>query len=218
MVKGLDDPDKKRYSRSPGIFINQKTGTIYASVSKEGNSLGDTARTLGYIRPGRWNQIAVVFKTNAIKIYLNGVLDGFAVIKDDNPVSRNKDSLFLGGHPTKPKKCRLEVTVDSLKLYERELKPYEIQAGIRTAFGIIEPSYFHLSCFDCSLQDAKSKCVKGYKLCTSEDMYSGVWQAAHLMGWVRTVLKQTDLGYYIFVDGTEKSDVKGMGVCCRVLN
>jgi hypothetical protein len=181
-LKGVDNPEKKAFARAPGIFINQKTGTVYAYASTSDNKEGDYARTLGYLKPRKWNQIAVIYSQKAIKIYLNGVLDGFSLRTGD--FLRNKDDIFIGNHPNYIKDCKMELTIDSLKMYNRELFNYEIQAGIRTSMGIIEPSYFHLACFDCTYSEAQSKCVKNYKLCSADDLYSGVWQAAHLMGWV----------------------------------
>lgn len=113
-------------------------------------------------------------------------MDGYASISSGGDLQRNLNPIYIGGHPNYLKKCSIEMTIDSLKIYNRELRVYEIQAGIRTALGIIEPSYFHLGCFDCYYGEAKSKCVENYKLCTATELYSGVWQAAYIMGWVRS--------------------------------
>ena len=181
-LKGEDDPAKGQFKRGPGIFINQKTGTVYATVSGVDKPQGDSTRTLGYLKADKWNQVTAIFTAESTKIYLNGVLDGFGVHSSGQ--TKNNDTLYIGGHPNYRKNCSVELTIDSVKMYNRELHNYEIQAGVRTTLGIIEPSYFHLACFDCSYSEAKSKCVKNYKLCSSQDLYSGVWQAAHLMGWV----------------------------------
>ena len=154
------------------------------ALSKSDKKAGVQAKTLGYLKAGKWNQIAAIFTEKSLKIYLNGVLDGFSLAEDGGQVVRNKHPIFIGGHPNYLKTCSIEMTIDSLKMYNRELKNYEIQAGVRNPMGIIEPSYFHLGCFGCSYSEAKNKCVKNYKLCSAEDLYSGVWQAAHIMGWV----------------------------------
>ena len=185
-LKGNDSPLNKTYARAPGIFINQMTGTIYAFTSTVDNKEGDSTRTLGYIKPRKWTQVTVVFSLKSTKIYLNGILDGFST--RSTATLNNIDDVFIGGHPNYLKQCSLEMTIDSLRMYSRELFIYEIQAGIKSSLGIIEPSYIHLGCFDCTFAEAQSKCVKNYKLCTSEDLYSGVWQAAHIMGWVNFVL------------------------------
>lgn len=156
-------------------------------MSKESNKQGVQARTLGYLKPGKWNQIAAIFTPKSLKIYLNGVLDAFSLAEEGGEFSRNKDSIFIGGHPNYLKRCGIEMTIDSVRMYNRELKNYEIQAGVKNPMGMIEPSYFHLGCFDCSYAEAKGKCVKNYKLCSATDLYSGVWQAAHIMGWVVSV-------------------------------
>ena len=69
-LKGEDNPASKNFERSPGIFINQKTGTVYVYVSKKNNAEGQHARTLGYIKPNKWSQITVIFTESAIKIYI----------------------------------------------------------------------------------------------------------------------------------------------------
>lgn len=170
------------------MFIDQKTGTVYAYVSKESLDKGESARTLGYIRPKKWTQITAVFTSSAIKLYLNGVLDGYIALGSGGNIKQNNKPIYIGGHPNQAKNCSLEPTIDSVKMYNRELKVYEIQASVRQPFGIIEPSYFHLACFDCYYSQAKSKCVTNYKLCSAADLYSGVWQAAQIMGWVVSCL------------------------------
>jgi hypothetical protein len=183
-LKGEDHFKTEKFERGPGIFINQKTGTVYAYFSKESLPKGEFARTLGYVKPNKWTQITAMFTESAIKIYLNGVLDGFASVGSGGGYLRNKQPIYIGGHPNYLKACSIEMTIDSLKMYNRELHVYEIQAGVRTSLGIIEPSYFHLSCFDCYYGAAKTGCVTNYQLCSAEDLYSGVWQAAYIMGWV----------------------------------
>ena len=164
--------------------MNQKTGTVYAYQSKESLAKGEAARTLGYIRAKKWTQVSAVFTDTAIKIYLNGVLDGYTAFSLGGQVKKNSHPIYIGGHPGHQKSCSLQPTIDSVKMYSRELRVYEIQASVRQPFGIIEPSYFHLACFDCYYAQAKSKCVTNYSLCSASDLYSGVWQAAQIMGWV----------------------------------
>jgi len=75
---------------------------------------------------------------------------------------------------------------------------------------MIEPSYIHLGCQDCSLAEATTRCIDGFHLCNSLEYYSGVYQAIKVMGWVV-------MDYNIFASDSKVTnpDIKGLGICCR---
>ncbi len=51
------------------------------------------------------------------------------------------------------------------------------------ALGWIEPSYIHLGCISCTRKEAKDeKCISGYHLCTSLEVYTGAYYLARLQG------------------------------------
>lgn len=185
ILKGEDNPNSNFFNRGPGIFINQKTGKIsaYYETKENPHSKGMFAETYGKVKEGRWTHITIIFALNEIKIYLNGLLDGFETFKNQTPLQNTHD-IFIGGHESYSKTCKIQFGMNHLKIYNKELKIYEIQASVGFPFGVIEPSFIHLACYNCHYLEAKNKCIKGYRLCNMEEIYGGVWQAAQIMGWV----------------------------------
>lgn len=92
-------------------------------------------------------------------------------------------SIFsIGGYKDLKNSCNIEFSISDIKIFDRPLEDYEIQASAGSPFGIVPPSYFHLACHDCSFDEAQRNCVEGYSLCDEVDLYGGVWQAAYTMG------------------------------------
>jgi hypothetical protein len=61
---------------------------------------------------------------------------------------------------------------------------YEIQAEAGLVLGSVEPNFIQLGCFDCLFKEAQGSCITNYHLCNNVEMYSGVYQAVRIMGWV----------------------------------
>lgn len=106
--------------------------------------------------------------------------------------------------------CATSYNIDSLKIFNRALELYEIQAFVSNSLGVIEPSFIHLGCQDCTFTTAKTKCISGFHMCTGIEYYSGVYQAIIIMGW-------NELDYNIFTADSKVKDetMKGLSVCCR---
>lgn len=227
---------KKWFDRAPGIFVNALTGKIkvYVSVqNKDGtevklDSPGLPAETLGFVQSNKWTFVAVTVDKKTIRIHINGILDAIQNF-DNYKIKPDTNNIFIGGVPILNSKnkskiiknlaeevkllgnCNITYNIDSLKIFNLPLKLYQIQAFVKGSLGMIEPGYIHLSCQDCTLAEAKAKCINGYHLCNSLEFYSGVYQAIKVMGW-------SNMNYNIFAaDSTHIQDpnMKGLGVCCR---
>lgn len=168
-------------------MLNQKTGRIsafFSSKGPKGVEKGISASTFGRVKEGRWTNINVIYTKKDIRIYLNGLLDGYATFGKFTKI-QNTDNFYIGGHRNYAKQCSgFKFGMSYFKMFNRPLKIFEVQAGAGNPFGVIEPSYLHLGCYNCEYSEAESKCIKGYHLCKVEELYSGVWQAAEIMGWV----------------------------------
>jgi len=172
----------------PGIFIDQKTGRITAKITfTNGN---DTSiievNTIGRVSTTKWTNVVFSMNSKGLFLYMNGVLDGFTPLNNTvifNPV---RSPIMIGSGPSSTSICELTFRMSGLRIYDRALFLYEVQASSPNSLGIVEPSFLHIGCINCTGPEAAKKCVQGFHLCDQNELFGGVWQAAHIMGWVTT--------------------------------
>jgi hypothetical protein len=117
------------------------------------------------------------------------------LVIDDDKFKFNTENLYIGGHSNYSGACQISYYLDSLKIYNRVMPQYEIQAEAGLVLGSVEPNFIQLGCFDCLFKEAQSSCITNYHLCNNVEMYSGVYQAVRIMGWVNEpfILQLPDL-------------------------
>ena len=161
------------------------------------------AETIGNLQVRKWTFVAVSVNKNDIRIYHNGILDGVNVIETEKyKIKLNEDDIYIGGIPPLNSNnakeqgenfieitntigaCTIEYSLDNFRIFDKQLEQWEIQANVGNSLGIIEPSYVHIACQSCTYADAVDKCPDFFHLCTTTEMYSGVYQAIKIMGWV----------------------------------
>lgn len=74
--------------------------------------------------------------------------------------------------------------IDNLKIFNQVSTQFTVEAEAYGSLGTIAPSQIMIGCINCDFIDAKNSCIPSYHLCTNAEMYSGVYQAVRIMGWV----------------------------------
>ena len=107
--------------------------------------------------------------------------------------------------------CSLNMLIDKFSFYNKELKAFEIQAQSQPSLGMVEGSSLHLGCIACTKEQAATSCIRGYHLCTSMEIYSGVYNVIRSLGWV-----EWDPNIWTLNMLTESNESlnSGSAVCC----
>lgn len=207
-IKGEDNFKSNSIIRNPGLFINESSLKLKLSFANN-NGLNKSIETLGHLNANIWNNIVITVTEKKAKIYVNGVLDAILLIENGD-FSKNDYPFYIGFPKEYKDICNIEYSIDELKIYERELKTYDIQASSGNLFGDLEPDYLKIGCINCDFENAILSCYNNnYHLCTDLELQSGGLLFSHKMGW-------DNLGKPIsYSQESENSVTKGLGLCCK---
>ncbi|KRX01889.1 Concanavalin A-like lectin/glucanases superfamily [Pseudocohnilembus persalinus] len=214
--KGNDNSDENIYQRQPGIFLNTKDNTLKIFISTIGQQqvYGEFITSNARLLQNKWHLISFIKQGEKVKLYVNGILDGIKFL--DTQTLQNDGNLYVGNTPSSQQKqtCNLDMYIDDLKIYNKGLNNFEVQAEIGNQLGGIEPSALHFGCLNCELQKAIDSCIDGYHLCTTIELYSGIYQVARIMGWIEWNNKIWT--YNSFIDKLNQNQQGlGLGICCK---
>lgn len=210
LLKGDDDLLNKKYERFPGIYLSEKTGQIFISLSLTSKK-PTTISSISLIKPKTTHIITLIITDSKINLYINGILDSIKKLNNIS-LSPNNYDLFIGNHPVYLFVCQIEFVIEDFKIYDSELDLGFVQS---LAFGIfgafIEPAYIILGCVDCGVVRALDSCEGDYHFCLNTEFFSGVFFAASKMGW--DLLSESKK--FIFDSSAEHRKLKGTAVCCK---
>lgn len=185
MRKGGVDEGTGAVTNGPAIFFDACSRKLTVALGTDKVAgYGEMFQSNARLRPSQWMHVALVrlAEPKKTRLYINGILDAHA-ISEGNAV-KNKDPLYIGGEPSPTPTCNVNWLVDELKITGKAMEADELAAEASPALGGVEPSFVHLACTDCTLEEAAEKCPGEYHVCSSIDLHSGAFQVAHLMGWV----------------------------------
>lgn len=170
---------------SPTILLDRETRRLRVELASMGTDGPETETfdSNAALSRGRWFHIALVHLNGQkhTRLYVNGVLDVSHPMKGySNP---NAEPLYVGGDPAG--QCEVNMYMDELKVYSRNLTADEIQAEAAPALAGIEPSFVRLSCLSCSLDMAMGGCPSGYRICNDRELHLGGYQVARTLGWLK---------------------------------
>ena len=144
---------------------------------------------------------------------MNGILDTEAILQGG--YQENKSPLYIGNAPWMSSQCEFPFLMDELRYYSKALEEDYIQAEAAPALGGISPNFLKLGCSDCGIDEANSKCVNGYRLCTSIELHTGGYQIARSLGLLSW---DTHIWTHSALDNKKDyMSLKGLGLCCKVL-
>jgi len=219
--KGVYVAQAQEFANAPAILFSFRTGHVRASITTNTSSRGDGEFVDSNARlvAGRWAHIAVVHhaKRGSLLIYMNGILD--STTRTRGKLVLNDYPLYIGGDPFTASQCEHMIFMDELRAYARAVSPHEIQAEAAPALGGLDPSFVHLGCLSCSLEEAIRSCPTGRAICSSLELHTGGYQVARSLGWL-------DAGTHVWTEAAvmkgrqQASDsilgppLKGLGLCC----
>jgi len=219
--KGVYVAQAQEFANAPAILFSFRTGHVRASITTNTSSRGDGEFVDSNARlvAGRWAHIAVVHhaKRGSLLIYMNGILD--STTRTRGKLVLNDYPLYIGGDPFTASQCEHMIFMDELRAYARAVSPHEIQAEAAPALGGLDPSFVHLGCLSCSLEEAIRSCPTGRAICSSLELHTGGYQVARSLGWL-------DAGTHVWTeaavmkgrqqpsDNTVGPPLKGLGLCC----
>ena len=122
-----------------------------------------------------------------LKLYVNGILD--AITHTIGFSTTNTMPYYIGNVPWHKDDCNVPTYMDDLRIYNRVLKEFEIEAEGAPSLGGIEPSFVLLGCINCPAKQAESACANNYHICTSIELNTGGYHVARSMGWVIIFIK-----------------------------
>jgi len=219
--KGVYVAQAQEFANAPAILFSFRTGHVRASITTNTSSRGDGEFVDSNARlvAGRWAHIAVVHhaKRGSLLIYMNGILD--STTRTRGKLVLNDYPLYIGGDPFTASQCEHMIFMDELRAYARAVSPHEIQAEAAPALGGLDPSFVHLGCLSCSLEEAIRSCPTGRAICSSLELHTGGYQVARSLGWL-------DAGTHVWTEAAvmkgrqQASDsilgppLTGLGLCC----
>jgi len=219
--KGVHMPETQQFSNAPALLFNHRTGRLRAEVTttmkeiEDGEHIDSNARLL----PNRWLHIAMVHHTrtasdSSLLLYVNGILD--SMLKTQGTPVMNDYPLYVGGDPFTQDQCGFTVYVDELRIYSHAVAPHQLQAEAAPALGGTDPSYVHLGCAQCSLEDAARRCPGNRHICTAMELHTGGYQVARSLGWLSSgthVWTHAAVSKRAASQPAESST--GLGLCCE---
>lgn len=187
--KGIYIPAAEKIVNNPALMINRNTGKLRAAVSTSVSSAGDGefVESNARLQRNRWIHLAIAHHTGTsgssrLLLYVNGILDAKLVLR--GVPESNEYPLYVGGDPFTAEDCGFTMYVDEVKMLTRPASPHELQAEAAPAFAGIEPSFTHLGCLSCSLDEAMHSCPATRHICSSLELHTGGYQVARTMGWL----------------------------------
>lgn len=228
LLKGVNMPQAQEVVFTPALFLNRRTGQLRASLSTSATSdpEGEFVESNARVLPNRWMHIALVHHAKhephagSLLMYVNGILD--AAMKTEGTMAENAYPLYVGGDPFTIQQCKYTVYMDELRAYSRAVAPHELQAEASPSLGGVDPSFVHLGCRSCPLQDAIKDCPKNRHICTSLELHTGGYQVARALGWLQAgshVWTHTAVMAMEAAQGkptqTDAQPEVGLGLCCE---
>lgn len=129
MHKGRDDSE-----RTFALWMNPRRNTIHYRIStdKDSNEGGDSHREL---LPRTWTHICYIKELRRLKLYINGILDGYADLRGESV--GNNARLFIGNDPPDPSRPNfpgwpgIDGSLDDIHIYSAAISEKEIGALAR---------------------------------------------------------------------------------------
>jgi hypothetical protein len=105
--------------------------------------------------------------------------------------------------------------VDEVRLWNKQLEDFEIEAEAAGALGSTEPAYIRFGCINCRLEEATDVCEKHdeFHLCDSIEIHTSGYQVARVMGWLNWNSRIWTPDAYDYTD--DSNEELGIGICCR---
>ncbi|EAN33494.2 Concanavalin A-like lectin/glucanases superfamily protein [Theileria parva strain Muguga] len=169
--------------QSPNILFYPYNNKLSVRVFTESGDIEGLSSNSS-IPSRRWTQVTIVCTENAVKIYINGMLDNSIGLRGKPTVSSG--DLVMG------KALRYDGFagyVDDLRIYNYGMGSHEVAAFVSDCLSGFDNSFrVQLGCTFCGHREANSNgfCPSGFKLCTLDQLYISGAHIARANGWLHS--------------------------------
>merc|ERR1719476_706091 len=116
--------------------------------------------------------------------------------------------LYLGRDPWR---AGTKAYIDDFRWYSRGISVDEVGAMIFPSLTGMVGAGTHLGCSQCSFSEAVRSCGTSSHLCSLQELLSGGFHAARVMGWLTPT---SEVWYHNEQNGDIFSGVQKLGLCC----
>lgn len=191
---------------SPGLLLQTQSRKFKFESKWVGGSV-DALSSEATLPMERWVHVAMVRSGGALKLYINGLLDSSMAVTGHTAVMA--ESPLVLGSMDRDSPCNVQVYMDEVRFYGREISKQEVQAEAAPALGGIPPSFAQLGCLKCDVEKAKVSCPASMHVCTEMEIHSGAYQVAMIMGYA-----QYDTDIWTHADATSGGGGEKLAMCC----
>lgn len=181
----------------------------HAAETETGHGVLDST---GFLPLRRWTHIALTSTGGVMRLYINGQLDGEAIVGDTQAVpalAGNQAPLRLGKDPWR---AGFKGYLDDFRWYNRVLLSSEVRALTFPSLTGIGTDFVHLGCSECTFPEAVEKCKGDSHMCSLQELFAGGFHTARVMGWLPPVPEV----WYYNERGTDLfAGQKKLGLCCK---
>lgn len=193
----------------PALLFLPDERRLHARVSRSSELGEGILESSGLLPLRRWTHITMTYTGNVLRLYVNGLKDGEAIIEESS--WSGEGDLHIGRDPwRRGTKCYL----DDLRWYNRPLAPSEVRALTSPSITGIGTDFVHLGCSTCTFTEAVRRCQGHAHLCSLQELFAGGFHTARVMGWLTSSMPE--VWYYNQKDGD--GDVfagdRKLGLCC----
>lgn len=146
---------------------------------------GVTVKSHARIRPNHWTHVTMTYDPaeKQYALYVNGIPD----IRAEGAIPTFVNTpLYIGATPNT--ECKVaSFYLDDIKITSDAATPTTIAAQAFSSLGSTESSFVHLSCSrdqPCTFEQARSRCMPGYHMCTHRELASGGYAVCRIQGWL----------------------------------
>mmetsp|Transcript_75507 Transcript_75507/g.125439 ORF Transcript_75507/g.125439 Transcript_75507/m.125439 type:complete len:392 (-) Transcript_75507:112-1287(-) len=186
--KGIHQVETSLYENAPALTFNSRTSKLRVSLTTMASGIEDQEHVESNARllPNRWIHIAIVHHStqSTLLLYVNGIVDKRLTLQGQ--LVLNNFPLYVGSDPFAVDSCDLTMYVDELRAYNRAVFPHELGAEAAPALGGVDPSYVHLGCTSCTVEQAAQSCPASRHVCSAVELHTGGYQVARSLGWLCT--------------------------------
>jgi hypothetical protein len=200
---------------NPALLLYPDERRLHARLSPHAaeneNSHGVLDST-GLLPLRRWTHLALTSTGGVMRLYINGQLDGEAIVGVTEQVpslAGNNAALYIGRDPWR---SGVKGYLDDFRWYNRVLIPAEIRSLTFPSLTGIGADFVHLGCKSCTFPEAVGQCKGDSHLCSLQELFAGGFHTARVMGWLPTV---PEVWYYNEHGDDLFAGQKKMGLCCR---
>jgi len=199
---------------NPAILLYPDERRLHCRMSPHAaqneNSHGVLDST-GFLPLRRWTHLALTSTGGVMRLYLNGQLDGEAIVSPSESVpgvAGNKAKLHIGRDPWR---AGTKSYLDDFRWYTRVLLPSEIRALTFPSLTGIGTDFVKLGCSKCTFPEAVKTCKGDAHMCSLQELFAGGFHTARVMGWLPPV---PEVWYYNEKGVDLFAGQKKLGLCC----